>query len=432
MPKGDGTGLATAANPAPGPVQPRASAERGLDWLNLFIANIQTGFGPFIAVYLTTHGWTQTAIGLALSVGTVTAMASQIPAGALVDAVSRKSRIAAVSILAFTTSALLFAVWPAPLSVYLAEVLHGFSSCTLGPAVVAMSLAVVGQAEIGARLGRNARYASIGNGIGAALLGACGYYLSERSVFFLTAALTLPALAALRPLSRVADLAPAPRPPAAASGRRERAGRVLADHRLMIFAACTMLFTLAGAAMLPLAGSALTKRAGDEANLLIAACIVLPQLVVALLSPLMGRLAQSHGRRMVLLLGFGALPLRGLLFALVSDPILVTLVQLLDGVAAASFGVMVPLVTSDVAGRTRHFNLALGLIGFSIGIGGALSTTFAGWIADRLGDPAAFAGLGAIGLVATLFLWAAMPETLPNGGADADRAEALARRPRLR
>ncbi len=113
------------------------AAGRGLDWLNLFVANVQTGFGPFIAVYLTTAGWTQTGIGLALSVGTVAAMASQVPAGALVDRVRRKSRVAVFSILSFTASALFFTIAPIPLFVYLAQVLHAFSSCTLGPAIVA-------------------------------------------------------------------------------------------------------------------------------------------------------------------------------------------------------------------------------------------------------------------------------------------------------
>src|ERR1700736_3757329 len=89
----------------------RRSAERGLDWLNLFVANIQTGFGPFVAVYLTSQGWTQTAIGLALSLGTLTAMASQLPAGALVDAIRSKGRVAAFSILCFAASALLLAVY---------------------------------------------------------------------------------------------------------------------------------------------------------------------------------------------------------------------------------------------------------------------------------------------------------------------------------
>ena len=111
----------------------RHAAGRGLDWLNLFVANVQTGFGPFLAVYLTTEGWTQTAIGLALSLGTITAMASQVPAGALVDAVPRKSLVAVFSILAFTASALLFTVAPIPLFVYLGQVASRLFELHAGP-----------------------------------------------------------------------------------------------------------------------------------------------------------------------------------------------------------------------------------------------------------------------------------------------------------
>src|ERR1700736_2184495 len=98
-----------------------ARAGRGLDWFNLFVANIQTGFGPFIAVYLTSQSWTQTSIGVALGVGTVAAMASQVPAGAVVDAMPNKTRVAAFSVLAFTASAIMFALYPIPLFVYFAE-----------------------------------------------------------------------------------------------------------------------------------------------------------------------------------------------------------------------------------------------------------------------------------------------------------------------
>jgi len=390
------------------------SAERGLDWLNFFVANIQTGFGPFVAVYLTTQGWTQTSIGLALSLGTITAMASQVPAGALVDAIPNKASVALFSVLAFSVSAVLFAVWPVPLGVYTGEVLHGFSSVTLGPAIAAMSLAIAGPAMLGLRLGRNARFAAIGTAIGAALMGACGYYVSERAVFFLTAAITAPAIISLLPLSGVGEPSSSTRREEAGTpAGRERVARLLTNRTLLTFALCAMLFTLANAAMLPLAGNALTKRAGSAANLLIAACIVLPQFIVAVVSPRIGQLAQARGRRLVLLIGFSMLPLRGLLFALVTNPVAVVLVQALDGIAATCFGVMVPLVTSDVTARSGHFNLSLGFIGLAIGLGATASTSLAGWVADWLGTTAAFACLAGVGLAATLLVWRAMPETKP-------------------
>ncbi len=136
---------------------------RGLDWLNFFVANFQTGFGPFISVYLTGAGWTQGAIGAALSAGTITAMASQVPAGALVDAVPSKRKAAAAAIAGIILSALLIALWPAFLPIIVAEALHSFASAVLGPAIAAITLVLVESAAFGERLGRNARYAAIGN-----------------------------------------------------------------------------------------------------------------------------------------------------------------------------------------------------------------------------------------------------------------------------
>lgn len=419
----------TAGIPQPPPANQDASAGRNtdggggpapdgagkaLDWFNLFVANIQTGFGPFIAVYLTAQSWTQTSIGLALSIGTVAAMASQVPAGALVDAMPNKTRVAAFSVLAFTACALMFAVYPIPLFVYLAEILHGLSSCTLGPATAAMSLVIAGRFGMGVRLGRNARYAAIGNGVGAALMGACGQYVSERAVFYLTAALTLPALAALWPLRKVAIEKPRPITTRAQEGMT-RTGffHVLGDRRILIFSACAMLFTFANAPMLMLVSGTMTARVGNP-SLLIAACIVLPQIIVALASPSVGRMADTRGRRLVLMLGFCVLPVRALIFAVTSDPTAVVAVQALDGIGGACFGIMVPLIVSDVAARTRHFNLTLGVVGFAIGIGGTLSTPAAGWIADHFGTRMAFFGLAGVGLAATLLVWFAMPETRPQ------------------
>lgn len=388
----------------------RSRSLAGLDWLNFFVANVQTGFGPFIAVYLTAEAWTQQEIGEALSIGTLAAMASQLPGGAMVDALRSKRLAAFAAALAVAASALIFAVWPDHLPVIGAEVLHGFASCMLGPAIAAISLQLVGRAGLGERLGRNARFAAVGSGVAAAVLGACGAYVSEQAVFYLTAALMIPGLLALRAI----------RAPARPTGRLDAlpgeqglAGswRLFLDRRLLLFAACVALFHLSNAALLPLAGAEVTKRIGSEASLVIAACIVLPQIVVAVLSPAVGRAADRWGRRPVLVLGFLALPLRATLLAVVHDPVPLILVQALDGISAAAFGVMMPLVAADLTRGTNRFNLCIGALGLAVGLGATLSTTLAGAVADRVGLSAAFLVLAGAGLAAVTLVLVAMPET---------------------
>jgi MFS family permease len=387
---------------------------RGLDWLNFLVANFQTGFGPFVSVYLTGAGWTQGAIGAALSAGTIAGMASQIPAGALVDRMRRKSTAAAAAIAAIALSALAIALWPNFLAITAAEVLHSFASAVLGPAIAAISLALVAPAAFGERLGRNARYAAIGNAVAAGVMGACGYYLTERAVFLFAAGLGIPALIALKTL-REAE-APAlppcgPRPASMRASSDHRSWEYVKDRRLIAFAGCAALFHLANAAMLPIAAGAVTKRAGSEAALVIAACIVGPQIITALLSPWAGRVAEAWGRRPILLLGFSALPIRGVLLAEVADPYLIIAVQLIDGFGAAVFGVLFPLIVADITRSTGHYTTSLGLVGLAIGGGATLSTTTAGLVADHLGGSAAFLSLAAVGLIATVLVGTIMPET---------------------
>ncbi|MFH5923957.1 MFS transporter [Roseomonas xinghualingensis] len=387
---------------------------RGLDWLNFFMANVQTGFGPFIAVYLTTQAWTELEIGLALSIGTFVTMVMQVPAGAMVDATPNKRFAAALALLAIAVSALLLAFWPSPLPVFLSEVLHGFASCVLGPSIAAISLALVGRQVLGERLGRNARYAAVGSGVAAGLLGAAGTWIAPVAVFWLTAALCIPSLVALATI-RPMDLHP-PVPEEREGGALHGLGVLLRNRGVLIFALCCGLFTLSNAAMLPLAGTQVTRHAGDEANLIIAACIIAPQLIMALIAPWLGRLAELRGRRIALLIGFGALPLRGLLLTLVEGPGWLILVQALDGISAAGLGVMLPLLAADLTRGTNRFNLCMGVFGLTIGIGGTLSTTLAGFAAEWFGPATAFAMLAALGLISVLAVWAAMPETRPPEG----------------
>jgi len=390
---------------------------RGLNWFIFFVADVQTGFGPFVSVYLTTQKWTQVDIGLALSVSSLVALLGQMPGGALVDNAKSERNVAAISVVIVALSALGFAAMPIFPVVMSASVLHAAASCVLGPAIAAISLGLVGHAAIGERLGRNARFASIGNGLAAAAMGACGYFISVRAVFFVTALLLVPALFALRAIS------PREIDPERAHGGMPRLrtnkpptkfGDLLRNRPLLILCGCVLLFHFANAAMLPLMGSVVTMRSARWATVLIAACIVVPQCVVAVISPWVGRQAQRFGRRPLLIAGFAALPIRGILFATVNNPNALVVVQLLDGITASTLGVMVPLIVADLTRGTGHFNLGLGMIGTTTGIGASLSTTFAGFITDHFGSASAFFELSAIALVGLTAVLSFMPETRPS------------------
>ena len=161
---------------------PSSASARALDWFTLFLSDVQTGFGPFVAIYLTAHQWAQLDIGLVLTVGALVALVAQMPSGALVDAMRSTKLVAGVAVAGICASALGLALWPSFAVVMAARVMHTAANCVLGSAIVAISLGLVGHAALGERLGRNARFASIGNASAAALMGACGYLVSNQAV----------------------------------------------------------------------------------------------------------------------------------------------------------------------------------------------------------------------------------------------------------
>jgi MFS family permease len=396
-------------------------SRKSLNALNFFIAAVQAGFGPFVAVWLTRQGWTQTDVGVALSVGSGAALLGQLPGGWLVDAVHYKRWVMTGALVAIAAAALLLAFLPMRWPVWTAEALDALAACIVTPSIAAITLRLCGHATYGQRLGVNARYASLGAAASAALLGLFAWYLSERAVFIVTAALVLPALVAMHAIRRE-DEAEGEDHPALLHPRerRRRAIRPLQIFRepaLHVFAVCAVLFHLANAAMLPLALNELAKRT-PAAGLVVSAAIIVPQMIVAAVSPWAGRMAQVLGRRPVLLAGFAALPARGLLFALLvwlgPAGLPLVAIQVLDGISASVFGLTLPLIAADATQRTGYLNLAIGSLGLAAGIGATVSTTLAGVVTDAFGAPIAFIGLAAAGAAAWLAILLAMPETRPR------------------
>jgi MFS family permease len=397
---------------------PSATSLRGLDAVNLFLAGALSGFGPYVAVYLAEQDWTQQGIGLVLTAAGFAGLLSQLPGGELLDVIRSKRFAVALGAIMVAAGALVIALSPSFPLVLAALVLQGITGGFVGLAIAAISLGLVGHAALGERLGRNQRFASAGGVVAAGLMGLIAYFLGYRAVFFVAAALVVPLLAALgriRPsdihFGRASCLPDHQGPSAPPRARR---GSLWKNSSLLTFAGSVFLFQMANASMLPLAGEELAYSKEAFSSLIVAALIMVPQLIVAIMAPWTGRRANTWGRRPLLLVGFAALPIRALVFAWTTNPTILIAAQILDGVSGTMLGVLTALIVADLTAGTGRFNLAQGFVGTMSGVGASLSTTLSGLVAGSLGRAAGFLGIAGIALAAVLLAWLLMPETNPS------------------
>jgi MFS family permease len=373
-------------------------------------------FGSFLAFYLADLGWSKQNVGLALTVGGLAAVAAQIPGGALADALRWKRGLAACGFVLIATAALVLALQPSFSLVFVAETLHGMSAGLVGPAIAAISLGLAGRHGMSSRIGRNYRFAGAGNAVTAAFMGALGAYLSNHAIFMAAAVLCIPALSALNEI-RPKEIDYIRARNAAKRGQTldlQRLIDFMKNWRLVLFAGALVLFHLCNASLLPLVSENLAHSNVANSTLFMAGLIVVPQVVVAMLAPWIGYWSELWGRKPLLLAGFGIEAVRALLFAFVSDPVLMLFVQVLDGVTGAAVTVLTVLVTTDLTTGTGRFNLAQGVLGTIRGIAAAIGTGSVGFIVQQFGDFTGFL-LMAIGpAAAAALIWTFLPETKPE------------------
>ncbi len=406
-------GAVGVADPAGDEYKASLSTLRGLDWLNFFLADVQTGVGPFLAIYLAGNGWNEERVGIALTMGGIAGILAQTPAGALVDRVHAKRALIAIGVVSLAAGAWVVAVFPSFWQVLSAQILIGAMSSVFGPAICAISLGVVGRELFDRRQGRNQTFNAAGNVVAAVSMGLIGYFVSNRGIFFFVGGLAIPTLLALRSVrtdqidfnvargGRAGDESTTP----------ARILDLFEDHPLVVFLVCAVLFHFANAAMLPLLGEMLAKGHGRSSMAFMAACVITTQVVVTLLASWSGIKAGQWGRKPLLLVAFAALPIRGLLYILTDNTELLVAIQILDGVAAAIFGVVSVLVIADLTEATGRFNLTLGAVTAAVGTGAALSQTIAGALVHRFGYHAGFLFLAAVAAAALGILYFFMPET---------------------
>jgi MFS family permease len=389
---------------------------RSLDGLNFFLADVRDGLGPYLAIYLlAVHKWDPASIGLVMTLAGIAALVTQTPAGALIDRTRRKRLVVIVAALLVTASCLVLPFIEGFTWVAITQGLGAIAGSVFAPAIAAISLGITGPKAFTRRTGRNETWNHAGNACAALLAGGLSWLFGPIAVFYLMAFMALASIVAVSVVDAKAidhDVARGFDP--ARQGIHEQASVVatlMHNRPLLVFAICCGLFHLANAAMLPLVSQKLSQIDMRLATPLTSACIVAAQLVMVPVAWLVGAKADQWGRKPLLMAGFIILPIRGVLYVLSDNPYWLVGVQLLDGIGAGAFGVLMPLVVKDLTRGTGRFNVSLGAISTVFGLGAALSNGLAGLVIREAGYDAAFLTLAAIAALAFVLVWLAVPET---------------------
>jgi MFS family permease len=387
-----------------------------LDCLNFLLADVRGGLGPYVGVFLITQAqWDQATLGAVLTLSGLIGITLHTPVGALIDATRHKRGLLLAGIAALSVAALAIAYVPTLPVVLGADIAMAVLGAVFAPTVAAITVGLVTRDALAARLGRNAALDRAGNIFIAAVAGTVGWAFSLSAVFHLVpffavltvaAVLSIPASAIDHERARGLDDGQAAMPIQPAGWRA-----LLECRPLLVLALSIALFHFANAPMLTLLTQELALAHPMQASMLISACIVTAQLVSIPVALLVGAKADAWGRKPLLLVGFAALPLRGLLYTIWDHPAWLVAIQVLDGISLGILDALLALVLVDVMRGTGRYSTARGVVGTVQGVGGSLSNVVAGVIVVQAGYDAAFLALAVVATLAFLLVLVALPET---------------------
>jgi MFS family permease len=391
---------------------------QSLDWLNFFLADVRGGMGAYVNVYLFAYaGWDQQTLGSVLTVSGLIGITLHAPIGALIDRTRSKRGLIIASVVALAFAALAIAFWPTVPVVLAADILMAILGAVFAPTVAAITVGMVGREELARWLGRNAAFDRAGNLFIAAVVGLLGTYVAPQAPFFLVplfASLTFIVMRGVDPAmidharARGLEGAQTDRP-----GERVPWRRLLTYRPLVTLATAVALFHFANAPLLPLIGQRFAlDHPGAELGLTSIAIVVsqVATIAAALLVPW----ADAYGRKPLLVLACLSLPVRALLCAFSSDPVVIGAVQLLDGLGGGLLDALLPLLLADIMRGSGHYSAARGITGFLQGVGGSSSQVVAGTLVLHAGYPATFQVFSIIAVIPLLLAVLAIPETRPK------------------
>lgn len=395
-------------------METKARSLKGLDWANLFMADVKDGVGVYLSVFLlTVRNWEPDKIGYVIAIPGLVGIIVQPLAGALIDRTTYKRLLLITASLIIAICCFVIIIFEGFYPTFISQAVVGLVQSVYTPCVAAISLGMVGHALLSKRIGRNESFNHVGNMGAAIVAGLIGRFISYEGIFYFSIIQCIALVIATlfineqdidHNLARAAN---------ESDDGKEKATGVMdlfRNRNILFFTIAMGLFHLANAAMLPLVGQKMGLVDKQNSSLYLSAAIIIAQGVMALVASYSGNAAEN-GRKKIMMFAFFLLPVRAALFAFISNPYALTAIQILDGIGAGIFGVVSIIMIADLSKGTGRFNLLQGCVYSAIGLAASLSSIIGGLIVKNAGYAVGFfslAGLAILGLIFFMFL---VPET---------------------
>ena len=370
--------------------------------VSFFMADMQSGIGPFVSVFLLERGWASGAIGTAMAAGNVAGMLITTPVGAFIDTSHHKRSWMIVPGIAVVAASSIILIWQNFWAVTASQIATSIAGAAIVPAMTGITLGIVGQKGFNRQNGRNQAFNYAGNMVGAAASGLLGWQFGYFAVFLLAAlfgAITVACVLMIPPNSiddRAARGSKEDNPESQPSGLT-----VLLKHKtLLVLALALAVFHLGNAAIVPLYGMSAVADGHANGPSFIATTVVIAQGVMVIASIIAMQIAEKRNYWFIMLISFLTLPLRGILAYFLAGWWGVVPIEILDGLGTGLQSVAVPGMVARSLYGTGRINLAQGAVITIQGAGAAFSPALGGWIAQAIGFSPTFLLLGGLGLIA--------------------------------
>lgn len=378
-----------------------------LAFLNFFLADARDGLGPFLDGFLATHGWTPMTLGFIATLGGILGMVATPLFGALVDASRRKRTLIILPVILVNAAAVWTLVSPDDFSVFGGQSATAVVGAVVGPALMGLTLGLVGERAFSGQVSRNEFWNHAGNVVSLAGVYAATVFFGLTGIIVLmvvTAIATIVAVLAIDPQKidhKVArglghdDGAPGP------SGYKVLVG----TPGLVLLAITLLVFHFGNAPISRLIAQDFSLQLGTpfRTTAITTGVSQLSMIAMALAAPW---LIHRFGLATVFILALCALPIRGAIAGSFHDFSVIFPVQILDGIGAGLIGIATPIAAERILSGSGRFNVGLAAVMTVQGIGASLSNVVAGWLTAEGGYALAYWVHGGVAVIAVaVFLY---------------------------